>query len=578
MEEHEMSSLGEQIKSRAESEPLGFSRRRFIGAGGVAAVAFAAGSVGFEPLVNPSSSAEAAQEVGPLLGLGRINTAHQHRIDQAIRMANVGAPGHPNNGDEDNLPGFIGNYSKALPHNAAGEVDPTAYNRLLTSLATGAQADFDNILLGGRRKLTNPQSGLAFDMEGNDPHQFVQPPAPSFSSAEEAAEMVELYWMALLRDVPFLRYDSEPLAAAAVNELNHLSDFRGPKQGGRVTIETLFRDVLPGTAVGPYMSQFWYLTTPFGSEIIDRRSRVLAAGSDHMTGFEEWLAVQNGNVPGSQQFDTKRRYLTNGRDLGAWVHVDVLFQAYFEACLILAAHVDEGGLGAPLNPGNPYIRSLVEDGFGTLGGPFFKTILAEVSTRALKAVWFQKWFVHRRLRPEELGGRIHVHKTGQRSYPIHGDVLSSEALDRIKHKTGSYLLPMTFPEGSPTHPSYGAGHATVAGACVTILKALFDESFAIPNPVVPNPSGANTQAYIGAPLTVLSELHKIASNVATGRNFSGVHWRTDAYWSLRLGERVAACLLQDTLTTLNEDVSSGLSFTGFNGQTVTVTPTSITGL
>ena len=26
------------------------------------------------------------------------------------------------------------------------------------------------------------------------------------------------------------------------------------------------------------------------------------------------------------------------------------------------------------------------------------------------------------------------------------------------------------------HPAYGAGHATVAGACVTILKAFFDTS------------------------------------------------------------------------------------------------------
>jgi hypothetical protein len=573
-----VSTVNEPIKNRIETGLAGFSRRRFLGAGGVAAVTMAAGSVGLEPLINKASLAEAAHEVGPLLGPGRINTAHQHRIDQANRMANVGAPTHLNNGDEDNLPGFIGNYSKALPHNAVGEVDSAAYNRLMTALSTGAQADFDNIVLGGRLRLTNPQAGLAFDMEGNDPHQFVQPPAPSFSSAEEAGEMVEHYWMALLRDVSFLRYDSDPLAAAAVDELNRLSDFRGPRQGGRVTIATLFRDRLPGTTVGPYMSQFWYLTTPFGSEVIDRRSRVLVAGSDHMTSFDEWLAVQNGNVPGSQRFDNKRRYLSNGRDLAAWVHIDVLFQAYFAACLIMGTPVNDGGLGVPLNAGNPYIGSLVEDGFATLGGPFFKTILAEVSTRALKAVWFQKWFVHRRLRPEAFGGRIHVHKTGQRNYPIHPEVLSSEALDRIRHKHGSYLLPMAFPEGAPMHPAYGAGHATVAGACVTILKALFDESFVIPNPVVPNSSGATTHPYTGAPLTVLSELHKVASNVATGRNIAGVHWRSDAYWSLRLGEQVAACLLQDTLMMLNEDMSSGFSFTGFNGQTVTISPASITGL
>jgi len=573
-----MSILDGQIKSRAGSEPEVFSRRRFLGAGGVAAVAMAAGSIGIEPLVNKAGLAEAAQEVGPLLGAGRINTAHQHRIDQANRMAEAGSPAHLNNGDEDNLPDFIGNYSKALPHNARGEVDLTAYGRLITALTTGFQADFDNIVLGGHRKLTNPQAGLAFDMEGNDPHQFVLPAAPAFSSAEAAGEMVELYWMALLRDRSFLRYDDDSLASAAVAELNNLSDFRGPKQGGRVTPQTLFRDRLPGTTVGPYMSQFWYLSTPFGAEIINRRSRVLAAGSDHMTSFGEWLAVQNGDVPGSQRFEGNRRYLSNGRDLGSWVHIDVLYQAYFEACLILGTPAGDGGLGVPLNAGNPYIHSLTEDGFATLGSPFFKTILAEVSTRALKAVWFQKWFVHRRLRPEEFGGRVHVHKTGRRSYPIHPDVLRSEALDRIQRQHGSYLLPMTFPEGSPTHPAYGAGHATVAGACVTLLKAIFDESFVIPNPVVPNPSGTRTQPYQGAPLTVLSELHKVASNVATGRNFAGVHWRTDAARSLRLGEQVAACLLQDTLMMLNEDVSAGLSFTGFDGQPVTVAPAGITGL
>ena len=38
------------------------------------------------------------------------------------------------------------------------------------------------------------------------------------------------------------------------------------------------------------------------------------------------------------------------------------------------------------------------------------------------------------------------------------------------------LLPVAFQEGSPMHPAYGAGHATVAGACVTILKAFFDTS------------------------------------------------------------------------------------------------------
>ena len=59
------------------------------------------------------------------------------------------------------------------------------------------------------------------------------------------------------------------------------------------------------------------------------------------------------------------------------------------------------------------------------------------------------------------------------------------------HNGGSLMLPAAFPEGSPTHPSYTAGHATVAGACVTILKAMFDtQNTVIQNPLVPTSDGS----------------------------------------------------------------------------------------
>jgi len=135
------------------------------------------------------------------------------------------------NGDEEHLkgpdgkPNYIGNFHKGLPHDGFGEVDRNAYQSLLHAL--NKKKDFDKIILGLGRKLTNPQSGLATDPEGPDPKKLHILAAPSLDSAEEAAEGVELYWMALLRDVPFLRFDSEPLAAAAVVELNRLADFRG---------------------------------------------------------------------------------------------------------------------------------------------------------------------------------------------------------------------------------------------------------------------------------------------------------------------------------------------------------------
>jgi len=128
---------------------------------------------------------------------------------------------------------------------------------------------------------------------------------------------------------------------------------------------------------------------------------------------------------------------------------------------------------------------------------------------------------------------------------------------------------MAFPEGSPMHTAYGAGHATVAGACVTILKAWFDESAIISNPVVPSSDGTTLEPYVGPPLTVGGELNKLASNISQGRNIAGVHWRTDATESNLLGEEVAISILSDQRATYNEPFN-GFTFTKFDGTKITV--------
>jgi hypothetical protein len=123
--------------------------------------------------------------------------------------------------------------------------------------------------------------------------------------------------------------------------------------------------------------------------------------------------------------------------------------------------------------------------------------------------------------------------------------------------------------------AYGAGHGTVAGACVTILKAWFKESTPIASlgtPVEPSPDGTALLPYTGADagqMTVGGELNKIASNVAIGRDISGVHWRSDATESLKLGEQVAIGILKDQIACYNEDFN-GFSLTKFDGTTVTV--------
>jgi hypothetical protein len=418
-------------------------------------------------------------------------------------------------------------------------------------------------------RLINPQAGLACDLEGADAHDLTVAPAPAFASAWAAGEAIEVAWMAHLRDVPFRQYSSDPVAAAAVAELDAASDFRGPREAGRVTPRTLFRDPYPGCTSGPYLSQFFYLPQPFGAQDIDPRVHTYAAGVDYLTEQADWLACQNGVNPPAGNAPGGRLFMRNGRDIGAWVHIDVLFQAYFQAFLTLSA------LGVPANPGNPYHRSRTQVGFGTFGGPHFATLVCEVATRALKCVWFTKWFLHRRLRPEVYLGRTHVHLSGQKRYDQHRDILDSAAVAEGFRRHGSYLLPLAFPEGSPAHPSYGAGHATVAGACVTILKALFDterratEFFA---PLEPTDDGSGLVRYVEADvdeLTLTGELNKLASNVATGRNIAGVHWRSDAQASIELGEAVALGVLRDQARTYNETFA-GFTLRKFDGSTVTV--------
>jgi len=508
---------------------------------------------------------------GASAATSRRDEAFELRMQAASREKGVPIPAHPTNGDETLYPNRIGNFSKGLPHDSLGEVDATAYGKFLKAVTTGEPADFEAIPIGGNVRLIDPQAGLAFDMEGTDSHQMAIPAAPALASAQRAGEAVENYWLALLRDVPFAQYETSPLAAAAIADLNALTDFRGPKVSGAVTAGTLFRGFCAGDLIGPYVSQFFFPTLQYGAaEVVQKYQTYLpvgGGGTDYLIDMPHWLKAQNGQGPfGGNIIDSNRRYLRNGRDLSAYVHIDVLFEAYFNACIYL---ID---VGAPLNPGNPYLASTNQTGFGTFGAPHLKTIVAEVATRALKAVWYQKWMVHRALRPEEYGGLVHMTLVGTKSYPVHSDILNSNAVQEVFSRNGTYFLPMAFPEGCPQHPSYGAGHATVAGACSTIVKAFFDENWVVPNPVVASDDGLSLVPYTGSDanqMTLGGEMNKIAANVAIGRNHAGVHWRSDYAESLLLGEAVAISVLRDGRKCYNETFN-GFTFTKFDGTQIAV--------
>ena len=553
-----------------EAKPETTSRRKFIGrVGSAAAASLAVSATGLSSLAQSASAQSTSSSSSSSGGTQRAQESYLNRVAAARAELAVPTPPEITNGDEQRYSNRIGNFSKGLAHNNIGEVTPASYNSLLNAVRGGQPQQFEQIQLGGNTLLVDPQAGLAFDLEGTDSHQLAIGTPPAVASRAMADTMVESYWMCLCRDVNFTQYGNEPISQAAISELNSLPAFAGPKP---VTAQNLFRGFTPGDVVGPYPSQFILQPTSFGAIAINQLFTTYTPGLDYMTDQASWLAVQNGQGPfAANQPDPNLQHLRNGRGIGAYVHVDVLFEAYFIACLAL---IDNN---APLDPNNPYVGSKTQSGFGTWGSPHLKTIVAEVAQRALKAVWYQKWFVHRHLRPEAFGGLVHMEKTGQANYPLHPDVLNSHALAELFAKNGGYFLPHGFPEGCPQHPSYGQGHGTVAGACATVVKAWFNDLAplsSIPglaNIVQPSEDGFSLVPYEGSDagqLTIGGEMNKLAANIAIGRNHAGVHWRHDYADSLPLGEAVAISVLNDMGQNWNENFE-GFSFTKFNGQRVT---------
>lgn len=600
-----------------ERMPTSQSRRRFLGTvGGAAAATIAVGTASVPALgASTNSDVETLEAaVTPTLdasvtgGAGRVQQAYDIRVQAAVFQKISPLPDHANNGDEDRYLNRIGNFSKGMPHNSLGEVDQVAYNSFLQAVSTGNPDDFERIPMGDNQvRFTNPQGGLTFEMQGADPGHMYMPPPPAFSSAEIAAEIAENYWMSLTRDINYEDFDLHPLTNAAAADLTKFSDFRGPHYrprlalrgqqafaaqretadaetvnteqptqpiapvrqqagSGPITTGLLYRGLTPGDAVGPYISQYLWKGFNYGAIPVDQKMRTTIPGDDYLTNYSDWLSAQSsrGHAGLPNRYDQTRRYIRNGRDLGEWVHIDLLYQGYLTAALVLLT------MNAPVDPNNPYRKSRNQAAFGTFGPPHLQSLVTSVATNALRAVWYQKWFVHRRLRPENFAGRIHNHLTKAATYPINNEILNSDAVQEVYRKYGTYLLPVAFVEGCPTHPAYGAGHATVAGACVTVLKWWFDESWVIPDPVVASPDGLSLVPYRGTDnLTVGGELNKVAANVALGRNTAGVHWRSDATESMKFGEAIAISVLQDFKHCWNERFD-GLSLTKFDGSRITI--------
>jgi hypothetical protein len=586
-EKNTVADVTETANPSANNAAKGSSRRKFLGQVGAALT----GGV-----VLGKAALASAQSNNPALGDGngisaprrvtdpRVGRSFVIRVTTATKEALIPVPPHTTNGDEERYHDKSGTYSKAILQDGIGLVNLNAFQSFKRALNSGNPADFEHIILGGPRTLNGPQGGLAFGLEGSDAVQFgnapspnnqenvvIVPPAPALASAAYGTELVELYWASLLRDVAFTDYVSNQTAAQAAQELSGMPSYAGPRDShGRVTPALLFRGGYPGETIGPYISQLCVVPSFFGAQQMDQQMFTYAAGIDYMTDPTTFQQVQNGIDTGLRnQLDPQARYLHDGRGLGAYTHVDVLYQAYFTAYLVLNT------LRVPVNPGNPYVGSRTQNGFGTFGQPDFAATVAAVAGFALNSVWYQKWYIHLRHRPESGGAIVRQILTGHGGtlggHP-NSNVLNSTAVQMSFTRYGDYFLSQAFPEGSPTHPAYPTGHGVVAGACITILKFFFDGNFVIPNPVVPSSDGLSIGPYTGGDagqITVNGELNKLAHNVSFGHGiYPGIHWRSDTDSSIQLGEAVAISILQDRALTYNERFT--VSFTKIDGTTATI--------
>ena len=184
-----------------EKPTLNENRRSFLKKiGGATASTFAIGAFA------GTSAMETKAQKGSFekqIGSSRADVAFQIRVDAAQNQRNQPSVTHPTNGDEEQYPNFIGNFSKALPHNSLGEVNQSAYNAFLAAIASGNPTDYDAIPLGGTAKLANPQAAVSFHLEGADCDNLAMPAPATIGSTMEDAEMLEVYWHAITRDIFF---------------------------------------------------------------------------------------------------------------------------------------------------------------------------------------------------------------------------------------------------------------------------------------------------------------------------------------------------------------------------------------
>ena len=143
------------------------------------------------------------------------------------------------------------------------------------------------------------------------------------------------------------------------------------------------------------------------------RTRPIVGDSFHIS----WLA---GNEVASVEYPAS---LTLHSPLKSFANISEAFRG----ALIL---MEEGAFSRS-GANGPYIESTRQSGFVNFGASHYMRILG-AAEQAQRAAWYQKWQVHRVVRPEALAGTVHNTLNGQLDVPIHPSLLeNTELLGRV---------------------------------------------------------------------------------------------------------------------------------------------------
>ncbi|CAM9646416.1 unnamed protein product, partial [Ascophyllum nodosum] len=511
----------------------------------------------------------------------RAKVTFKKRIGIAVGEFAVGPTCHLNNGDEANVPNFDGQFHKSLPHDNVGRVDPEAYQLLLDCIESNDINVCDQVPSGADsngRKLVNPLGGGGHQVDGADSDNIFIKQPDNLLSERLAAQQIEVYWMALVRDTPFSQYGTENFVMRAAENIQNLDAFNGlsisrDANGNIDPMQDLFRTDWPGVSSGPLVSQFMLADFDIDGIVVTPKAKTLVPNVEYMTGVDTWLNVQNGGPEETTQFVDEPLFIRNGRDLAALAFNDVLYTEAFRTVLILF------DLGL-LSPAGPYLDSARQEGFTTFGASHIVHAMAAASSSTRHA-WYAKWQTHRVLRPEAYGGLVHFVRANEIDVPLPSSIIDNtellnfvEILNQAQNGGTNqvFLLPMAVGEGSPVHPAYPSGHAVNLGGYITVLKAFLGFELGqrcFPNPEISNDAGTERIPYESSPsdrlgncvnadgdeevgLTIEGELNKVTANVALGRSHLGVHWRMDGVFGVEMGEAGAIRRLQQELGGLPE--------------------------